>query len=484
MANYPGIVPIQQSNHNLDETEFNGIRVRSVPACFKALPNAGQFSRTKFSQEAFPPYRLTSVARKKNKLRNHFQGIVRLRDGIHFLASVGDVTQEKAVLVLFKQESHIHIAGLSAQGPTRSNMIFSSHPGDEIVEFFEINKGEPNLWHPGSIGIMGDVVATPLEDFKNDYTRVDFYNFQDPLHPVKMNFSIECNERYGAVGIDQLPNGQFICILYSDPLEKFRIYLSKSTDLSDGFYSFEHFQQEVRFTQIANLQSHHADSAIQAVHIIQDEHDDLYITISGNFSIASPTINGSNFCTLIKLDYDRSNNRNFLFSYQDHLIVDTEDDHSNFDAGVGIYIPDPDRLAIYSIYHWRAHRYLKWAEYYGRTNVLSPTSNNIEDAFIEMYVDENYLGKSLNLYGLEIVDIPDYSVLSVQKDHFNDQVRSIRYRLPAGTQYTLFEHVQGVHPNHQLILSGSGNVEVINDLSDVSSLSGRVSSSMWTMGPS
>lgn len=475
MNNYPGL-PISKMSGSLPgNIVVENIKVDNVLESFTALPDASQFNRSDFTSDVFPNYRITKFLRKGNRLRNHFQGIVRLRDGTHFVTSVGDKTIGRAILVVFKNSSHVKDAGLAIKGPVRSNMIFGKTQGDELVDFHIINKGEPELWHPGGLALLGDIVAVPLENFDDDTTRVDFYSFLDPLKPEKLKISIKCdkpsgeNNRFGAVALEKLKDGHYACILYSDPTKKFRIYLSKSTDISQGFHAGKNYTQEIKYNQVINLKRHIGDKAYQSIQTIRDKNDKIYVTVSGNTSGKSPTFNGDNYCALLHLDYDSSNNSSFHLSYQDHLLIDSEDDHSNFDAGFGIYIADKKHIAMYSIYHWRSHKHLKWAEYYGREKSNSSKSDKMADAFVELYSDINYSGSSLILYANEIQSIDNFDDIKVQKDGFENKVQSIRYRLPSGTDYRLYEHKgQRKRQNDNWItLVGDGKVHYIDDLDDV-----------------
>jgi len=416
MDNYPGRSPQTRpripANLILDKKRVNNAR-----RCFNALPNAGQFNQAKYDLKTFPSYRLTRSTKKKNKLKNHFQGIVRLKDGVHFVASVGDKTDKKAVLVVFRHNSHVGQANIASTGPIGSNMKFDRGNNDEIIEFILINEGEPDLWHPGGIGLMGDIVAVPLENFENDTTRVDFYNFSNPSQPIKLHIHINCQRRFGAVDMARLSDGRFICILYSDPDKAFRVYISKSSDLNDGFEHHDgngndKFNQEILHRNIIDLRRHITDTAFQAVQILQQNDKQIFLLASGNKSDASPTINGKNYVALLKLSM---NNPNYTLSYVDHLIIDSEDDYSNFDAGVG-------------------------------------------------------------LYGDDIIDIDDYTKVIVQKKNFNDQAMSIRYRLPEGTTYELYEHAnyRARKDDNWLTLKGTGKIEFLNDFDNQHTLGLRM----------
>jgi len=473
MNTYPGNPPLRETSNIPGTLILDKKRVNDAVSCFNALPNAGQFNQANYKKDTFPSYRLTRYKRQSNRLKNHFQGIVRLKDGVHFVASVGDVTDKKAVLVVFKHDSHITQAGTTPVGPVGSNMKFDTQNNDEIVELLLINENEPDLWHPGGLGLMGDIVAVPLENFDDDIlisTRVDFYNFSNPLQPTKLHISITCQKRFGAVDIAKLPDGRFICILYSNPLEAFRIYISNSNDLNDGFNTVDGsgddvYHQEILHSAVVGLRRHVKDAAFQSLQILQQNDDQIFLLASGNFSNVSPTINGRNYCVILKLTlFDPL----YQLSYVDHLLVDSEDDYSNFDAGFGLYVQNQNRIGIYSIYHWRAQRYLKWAEYFGREVPVPSQSNDIKDAFIEIYSIENFQDKSLILYGDDIKDLLDYSKIIVQKEGFEKQAMSIRFRLPDGTSYKLYGSNNGRSSGSRewITLKGDGTIQELLNLND------------------
>ncbi len=495
---YPGKVLANATAAFPPGTAFENQRLKNVSNSFVALPNSGQFINCRFVRHQFPQYRLTSKIFKKNtKGKNHFQGIVRLRDGKHFVASIADLSDKFSILALFKIESHLDI-GLEQNGPVRSNRIFSlGNRKDKIVELFHINKGEPKLWHPGGLGIMGDILVVPLENFDADITRVDFYNFFDANNPEKLDFSINTkqnanvntNERFGAATICKIDNGFFFCALWSDPKGLFRIYRSKTKKLEDGFFEGNNHLAEIAFDDIVDIKDNHNDNKFQSIQFAQDQNGGLFIIASANYSGASPTIGGENYSILLKVDFDTDNMNNFSLTYLEIKVFLSENDYSNFDAGLGLYIPDAEQIALYSMYHWRSKDHLKLSEFHSRSVRNPRKSNDSKDSFIELYSEKRFQGRSLILYADDLQDIKNYKDITVQKKHFNDEANSLRYRLPDGFKYELYEHnnFNKDKDGNRITLLGTGLIGQFRNLDDINTpglfekkaFGGKISSSQF-----
>lgn len=473
--NYPGINP------NSPFTDLNGAsvsnnRLVNVPNAFRSLPNSGQYIRCRFPTGLFPKNRYTGKFGAKNdKLKNHFQGIVRLKDGVHFLVSAADSDGPHAVLLLFQIKSHLKI-GASPTGPVRSNLIFSErNTTDNLVQLFHINKGAPDYWHPGCLGIMGDIVSTPLENYKETAivkTKVVFYNFIDPLHPVQIPITINMDNRYGAVSTCRLPDNKFLCALCSNPEKKFRFYLSKTTKLTDGFES--NFDTEIKIDDIKNkpgqgtaLHEVLKDKKFQSIQLVQDKTGKLFMIITGNLATAAPFQEEFDYSILVQIDYTKSTGRVKDLIFLDLLLHEPNKKYVNFDAGVGLYIPDEKQIALYNIHHYRRYDHVRLAEYYSRSITNPSKSNDEKDSFIELYSNLELKDRCLNLYGKDIRDIPNYKEVIAQTGHFNDKARSLRFRLPEGVKYELYQNDSyNKNGGFHLTLLGTGKVVEYKDLRD------------------
>jgi hypothetical protein len=78
----------------------------------------------------------------------------------------------------------------------------------------------------------------------------------------------------------------------------------------------------------------------------------------------------------------------------------------------------------------------------------------------------------MRLYGSQFSSIPDYNNIFVCGDGFSDKTRSIKYKIPTGNQYWLYEDNQynsGDLNKNSLVLEGKGVWVQIPDISKIKS---------------
>jgi hypothetical protein len=83
--------------------------------------------------------------------------------------------------------------------------------------------------------------------------------------------------------------------------------------------------------------------------------------------------------------------------------------------------------------------------------------------WIEMYDDKNFADRRFVLYGTSGNYLPNYNHVYVDGEWgHNDKVSSVKWFLPEGTFYSLFEH--DTYGGMPLLLIGTGEIEGYPDL--------------------
>ena len=132
----------------------------------------------------------------------------------------------------------------------------------------------------------------------------------------------------------------------------------------------------------------------------------------------------------------------------------------NFDAGTGFYITDEKTLAMYAITHYRVGNMIKMAEFY--PILRSKEIKHIDESIIELYEHRDFKGKCLRIYGQKFSTIRDYDKIKVEGKPFRNKVSSVKFIIPKGNTYRLYDDV-----NLRLKvkdLEGTGKLEAIPDL--------------------
>jgi hypothetical protein len=118
------------------------ISVPNVEQAFARLRCRGEYLNA-WDGGAFPRFRYTSTKHNGLGLNNHFQGMLRLRNGPYAAISGSDPHETMSHLFVLKLGSKI----ACGSGPWRSNTL----PGDPLVRDSAVVTLELDtvLWHPG-----------------------------------------------------------------------------------------------------------------------------------------------------------------------------------------------------------------------------------------------------------------------------------------------------------------------------------------------
>ncbi len=459
---YPGDVPALRSsqlplpvdaNPPIDDVIHTFGRVRSI-GDFLGCKDGGEFPRHRYTRKNF----------SGNRSKIHFQGVQRSRTG-RFLFLSGDDFEEKT-----SQLFVLEFGSRSDAGPWGSNVVFDDKPptSDRLVGTFALNQG---LWHGGGMALCGDILAVPVEDDKK--SEILFLDVATPIEPKLFDVRIVRRAtvgKAGAVALCKLPNDHYLCGVWSDSDQypkRMDFYLSQTTDFTDGFR-----RNRCTWEFAKLLPTGGRDSKYQAVNFVTDSNGELFIIGSENASPGAPLIPGDDFCDLLSVKFPpRVLGQNPVL--QEPMItrvaekkLDRGADHYNLAAAGGVYVDTERREPIvYSAFHWRVKKEIHLAEFRAEVPDDAPPINDIESAWIDLFEETGFRGRRLSIYALRDDPIPDYSNIRVQDEPFGDKVSSVRFQIPNGRTYALFEdHDFG---GASLKLEGTGKVVVIPDLATV-----------------
>jgi hypothetical protein len=401
---------------------------------------------------------------------NHFQGVARLgRGGQAFLVlSAGDSTE------LVSQLFVIRMGSKPVHGPWGSNLRVRGTPPDEdgLVRVIALDR---NCWHAGGLGLLGDVLAVPLEG--RGRSAVRFLHVADPLNPTQLPITIERPDlaNAGAATLGVLPDGHFLCLVWREegttkPVGRLDCYVSVSTRLLDGFGP----RVSAEFTPARELKR---DPMYQTILLLKPDNQHsgpelFYLLGAENAAKGSPTENGANVVDLYRV-LPRSSGPATAAGACPIGAIEYVRSHTyhaprtfcNFDAAVGGFLDvsaSGTNLHLYGAFHWRLNQTIQFAEFSSRP-AAEVELTDIADARIELYEHDTFRGRTLTVVGLQGSSIANYAGIYVQDGDFDERVSSVRWHMPVGWTYRLFR--EPGFSGAMLELRGTGRREEIADLS-------------------
>jgi len=443
---------------------------------FKRIQTRGNYVGF-WDRELIPGKRYTAGVDNDVGLQNHLQGIQRLRHGKYAVVSGGDPHDLDGV----GPASHVFVVRIETapgRGPWGSNIIQQTFPpdGDKIVKVIGIEK---RLWHAGGMQVLGDILVVPVEKSDPHKSRIVFLNLADPERPQRFVTGIDrSDKKAAAAALTRLPNQHYVLAVWNAGVLDF--YLSKNKNLADGFaddpVSWDHADVKAGRGQDANF------SDFQTINFIAQDDDRLFLIGLHNTSSFAPAVPGRDYADLYSVIFPAATlTANPILRVpritkiaKRHLLC--QDRQCNMDGASGTYIDHRGRLHVYSTWHWRSDNVLRISEFASRLDLKDRPITSISEGRIDLFENTAFKGKRLSVMGRRQAHISHYRAINVQGGPFDDRVSSVRFQLPKGYTYTLYED-----PDFQgegLALEGSGSVEEVRNLRSEYGIK-RVSSSRF-----
>ncbi len=463
------------SNHYLTDVVASFKKIREL-GDYLAINDGNKFSGNRYDDMT---------------VQNHFQGIQRLYKKNYLIISGGDP----------KNGSHLFVVKMGSrrnQGSWCSNLLESEIPPKEdavnlVILVDVVGGGTSGLWHAGGLSLLGDILAVPLERSKKgaikEKSEIRFFNFSDPERIEAIGkwedpstFSPTIIERKGvlagAVALAKLPNGYFLVAVwsYSDSSKDKHLdfYLSRSNVFTDGFNQEPLVWMDRKYPKNL-LEDYQAINFICQAPANENGRMRLFMVGLHNDSPYAPIVAGRDLVDLFEITFPHEvlyganpepNELPKMIKRGESRLFRCRHRQCNMDAAAGIYIDQFNSLNIYSSYHWRSNGIIRFNEF--RTPPENrPLITQRKDSWIDLYKDVGFKGRCLSLVGTSDATIPDYSRIRVQGGDFDDMVSSIRYQIPEGHTYRLYElsNYNRYQPARKVLdLEGNGLIKEISNL--------------------
>jgi hypothetical protein len=385
-------------------------------------------------------------------IKSQFKGIQRFwKDSTNYFLFTGDY-KNLAQLLIAK------IDGESTEWCLGSNLTHKSwEPSqkDSIVRSLDLNKGSDlaSLIHAGGFQIIDHYAAIPLSAEKADRSAVVFVDLSSVSSPKVLPYRVDSNVYPArAVGITTLKDGRFLMVAGSTDYGVLDFYVSEGKSLdTDPSFGFS-----VQWTADKLSGNDEKFGKYKSLNLFRDEAGDFWMVGFNN----SAKGYGQDWVDLFSLS--------FKSKYSEVEIKKVEKKHMmcqgdvDFDVGGAIYFDPSGEFTCYGI-----SRYLSDSSKILRLNEFPNRGKEIEkisDSFIAMYDDRNFSDRCLQMKG-KPDDIKDFKDAKAGGEKgFGDKVSSVRYHLPKGYTYILYEDDN--YRGEAVELNGTGYLESIADLKD------------------
>ena len=409
-------------------------------------------------------------------LHNHFQGIQRLRQGQYFVFSGGNIKDSHAHLFLVKLSFYLHewkdnyrVPYRIQRGAVGSNILIKEKiPGvDQLEDIICLETGR--YWHAGGIAMSGDILAVPLENRDEEKSMIAFYNFKNVKKIQRLNnMIVRPDAKCGAVALAQLKSGKLICVSWSDDdsaQDRFEIYISRTKKNPFLFNP----PITINYSKAKNKPS--GKSKFQAIQLVQQTDGKLYIIATQNTNMLAPKLKGTNELLLFELNLKKTSKRRKQSASIKFILkrrFASGGSYYNFAAACGIYVNRDKKISLYSGHHWRNEKSIRFAEFYDERIDRKQKLQDVDESRIELFEDKNYKKRKLLIYGKRFSKLKKYDDVYIHGGYFDDKITSIRYLLPEGVRYRLYDDSdfnKGNKRKNYLTLTGTGYPESIPDLS-------------------
>lgn len=412
-------------------------------------------------------------------INNHFQGLQRTKDGLHFIATAGAKKTNEGHLFVKEIFSHTHRIPQQDRikrimdynsGPIGNNSLVDPVSQEDVnIKTYEIESGNGSYWHAGGFSILDHILVVPVEkkfklNGKTVYnSKVLLIDVSDLNNPQRASHEINrLGMAAGASAIVQLSNNLYLCAVWtdSDSLDdRFDFYLSQSDDVYGPYNKIG----SVKGSAIDRVKKD--KPKFQNINFIQEASGRLYLI---GFSNKNPLVSvGDNYGYLMEVFSDNLLHPSPAIGidapsvqYLHKKFFGQAHSYCDFSASAGAHIATDGQMIIYGGHHFRRNGMLKLSEYTARIKNYPRKIINIQDSVIELYDHEFFGGRCLKIYGTQQSTIMKYGDIIVSGRHFDNGVSAMRFLLPENITYNVYykEGCDTTVNNKIIPLKGTGNV--------------------------
>jgi hypothetical protein len=395
-------------------------------------------------------------------LFNHWQGLQRLpaAGGRHLAVSHSGTTKAFTVVEMGSRDT--------GGARFRSNRLApgSSYPATPPSS---ADRAITDVWlqglgytHSGGMQAVGNLLAVSLESSPDGANgRIQLYDLSTPWSPrlLTAGQSGQTKEA-GTASLAKLSDGAFLLILGRANANNLEFYRSTSPDLrleTTGFTPLDTWNERELLSSISdwefgNYQNLNLVTQCDGTLFLVGTHldsttgqdwVDLYrVTEQNGQALLTKVAKRHLYCGYPSPGYDSGTNR-----------------HCNLDAAGGVYVDPWGQLIVYGTEHDNdgPGSSVKMMEFRS-TFPNAECESNLQQAFVELYDDSDFSDRGL------MIDYPDHGKEDYSNftsiEGFNDKTSAVRYCLPYGWRFRLYEH-SGFQGSYRE-LKGRGSLNLNN----------------------
>lgn len=465
MSDYPGKTPETRPANAPPPADQNPT-VADVVGEFAKIRVRGDYLAARDGGD-FPRHRYTYKNYSNNRSKIHFQGIQRIQNSRCVAISGGDHKEKTSQLFILKMDSR------RVDRAWGSNVVMSGDAPekDRVVRTFALHD---KLWHAGGMSISGNILSVPIEDDRDNTSQIVFLDIKDPEQPTFFDTRIERGSEVGkasAAALCKLSNGYYVCGVWLGADRRIDFYLSKSKNFTDGFLA-----EFVSWPFSSLLPTSGRQADYQAINFVRQSDGSLFLVGTENTSWGAPIVSGDDVADLLRVVFppetlaaDPRLAKPEVTRIAEKFFREAEE-YANMDAAGGAYVTPTGSLILYSGFHWRRDKEIRFTEYRPDVPRSDAVITDIDDAWVDLYEHANFQGRRLSVLGRQDTKIERYKKISVEGKGFGNKVSSVRFQIPAGETYRLFRdekfRMDGDEPTHHDLV-GTGKVEEIPDFERV-----------------
>ena len=351
--------------------------------------------------------------------------------------------------------------------------------------------------HPGGMQAIGKYLLVGSETDKvpsPGYSILSLFDMSNPQAQSVWELRVD-KDAASAMGIVRLEDGRYLLLRALGGTTDLEFYVKKSSDIRENnwdlwdAWNYTELRSELRNSDGSldlnwRLICFFKDAGYQNINIVAECGTGTLYLIASHGRCPDGT-GGDDFVDAYRLEIPTSPGDVIITkAAKRHMFPgdNADDRQGDLQAGAGLYISPDNKLYFYATEHGRngPGSSVKMIEF-GPEEPRSQ-ANSIEDAWVELYDDKKYDGRSIIL---DFVDrnLRDYNNFdAIEK--FDNIPSSVIYSIPVGYRLRLYEHEnQG---GGFLDLNGTGHSERIVDLESLNLSNGvnasEISSALWNGG--